>query len=128
ERTAVLAEARLDMFRGAPLLDPYGVYQRLMDYWEATMQDDAYLIAAAGWAEASRLRELFPVKNKEGKTTWPEEHDFKVGKRRFKADLVPQTIMRTRLFPDAQAKIEAAEKESMGLAERLDQLVDEQGR
>jgi type I restriction enzyme M protein len=35
--------------RQAPLLDAYDVYQHLMDYWAATMQDDAYLIAADGW-------------------------------------------------------------------------------
>jgi type I restriction enzyme M protein len=29
-------------FAAAPLLDPYDVYQHLMDYWAETMQDDVY--------------------------------------------------------------------------------------
>jgi type I restriction enzyme M protein len=44
-----LAEDLLATFRAAPLLDGYDVYQRLMDYWAETMQDDCYLIAADGW-------------------------------------------------------------------------------
>ena len=27
-------------FAGKPLIDPYDVYQHLMDYWAETMQDD----------------------------------------------------------------------------------------
>ena len=47
-----------------PLIDPYDIYQHLMDYWAETMQDDAYLIAADGWrAETYRIIE----KDKKGK-------------------------------------------------------------
>jgi type I restriction enzyme M protein len=44
-----LSEALLARFAGAPLIDPYDVYQRLMDYWAQTMQDDAWMIASDGW-------------------------------------------------------------------------------
>ena len=44
-----LAEDLLARFADLPLLDPYDVYQRLMDYWDETMQDDVYLITADGW-------------------------------------------------------------------------------
>jgi type I restriction enzyme M protein len=43
---ANLAEELLAAFDAAPLLDTYDLYQHLMDYWAATMQDDCYLIAA----------------------------------------------------------------------------------
>ena len=33
----------------ATLIDPYGVYQHLMDYWERTMKDDAWMIVSDGW-------------------------------------------------------------------------------
>ena len=32
-----------------PLIDPYDVYQHLMDYWAETMQDDVWQIALEGW-------------------------------------------------------------------------------
>src|ERR1019366_2644194 len=44
-----LAEDLLATFQKAKLLDPYDVYQHLMDYWAETMQDDAYLLVTEGW-------------------------------------------------------------------------------
>ena len=41
-----LAEDLLARFSDLPLLDRYDVYQRLMDYWDAEMQDDVSLIAS----------------------------------------------------------------------------------
>ena len=84
-----IAEDLLATFKTAPLLDAYDVYQHLMDYWAGTMQDDCYLIAAEGWKAGAQPREIRQVKNKEGKLIWPEPHDYKKGKRRFKSDLVP---------------------------------------
>src|SRR5450756_800481 len=49
-----IAEELLVVFRQAPLLDAYDVYQHLMDYWAETMQDDAYLIAADGWVRGAQ--------------------------------------------------------------------------
>ena len=55
---AALAEDLLAHYAGKPLIDRYAVYQHLMDYWAATMQDDVYLIAADGWkAEPARVIE-----------------------------------------------------------------------
>jgi len=50
-----LSDELLAVFGEARLIDPYDVYQRLMDYWEGTMQDDVFLITqAAGWMPPSR--------------------------------------------------------------------------
>ena len=46
---AQLAEDLLAHYTDKPLIEQYDVYQHLMDYWVATMQDDCYLIAADGW-------------------------------------------------------------------------------
>ena len=43
---AELAEGLLHHYEGQPLIDAYDVYQHLMDFWDETMQDDCYLIAA----------------------------------------------------------------------------------
>src|SRR5207253_6517158 len=64
EVIAALAEGLLAHYAAKPLIDPYDVYQYLMDYWAETMQDDCYLIAADGWkAETTRIIE----KDKKGK-------------------------------------------------------------
>ena len=44
-----LSEELLETFRAARLVDPYDVYQHLMDYWADTMQDDVYLLVQEGW-------------------------------------------------------------------------------
>ena len=107
-----IAEDLLATFQTAPLLDAYDVYQHLMDYWAETMQDDCYLIAADGWVEGgAQPREIRQVKNKEGKLVWPEPHDFKKGKRRFKSDLVPRRILIARYFAAERDAIDALEAE-----------------
>jgi type I restriction enzyme M protein len=104
-----LAEDLLATFRAAPLLDAYDVYQHLMDYWNATMQDDAYLIAADGWKAGAQPREIFKAKDKNNKLTWSEAHDYEIGRRRFKSDLVPAALMIARYFAAEQRAIEELE-------------------
>lgn len=95
----ILSESLLETFRTAPLLEAYDIYQRLMDQWNDSMQDDAYLIASDGWIKGAQPREIVKIKNKDDKLVWPEDHDYLVGKRRFKSDLVPSAILIDRFFP-----------------------------
>ncbi len=50
-----LSEDLLRTFERAGLIDQYHVYQHLMSYWAATMQDDVYLIAFDGWKASPEL-------------------------------------------------------------------------
>jgi type I restriction enzyme M protein len=89
-----LSEVLLAHAEGQPLIDPYAVYQHLMDYWAATMQDDCYLIAADGWvAKTSRILET----DKKGKTK----------DKGWTCDLVPKPLIVARYFAKEQAAIEA---------------------
>ena len=90
-----LSENLLHHAESQLLIDPYAVYQHLMDYWAATMQDDCYLIAADGWvAKTSRILET----DKKGKT--------KV--KGWTCDLVPKPLIVARYFAKEQADIDAA--------------------
>ena len=121
-----IAEDLLAKFKTAPLLDAYDVYQHLMDYWADTMQDDCYLIAAEGWKAGAQPREIRQVKNKENKLVWPEPHDFKKGKRRFKSDLIPATILIARYFVAERDAIAAIEAELAAIDQQLDEKREEQ--
>ena len=93
EVIAQLSEGLLAHYAGKPLIDPYDVYQHLMDYWAETMQDDCYLIAVDGWkAETSRIIE----KDKKGK-----EKD-----KGWTCDLIPKALIVARYFATEQANIE----------------------
>jgi type I restriction enzyme M protein len=111
---AELAEGLLAHYKNKPLIDPYDVYQHLMDYWAETMQDDCYLIAADGWkAETSRIVE----KDKKGK-----EKD-----KGWTCDLVRKALLVARYFAKEQAEIDQLVANLEGLSARITELEEEHG-
>lgn len=118
-----LSEGLLETFQDARLLDPYDVYQHLMDYWAQTMQDDVDLIVYAGWKDSANPRLI--VETKEQRTK--EEPDFTLGKRKFKSDLLPSVLLISRYFKPEQSKIVAIKNELDELGQTLEELQDEQG-
>ncbi len=107
-----LSETLLASFQAAPLLDPYGIYQHLMDYWANTMQDDAYLIAADGWlAQARRIVET----DKKGKTK----------DKGWACDLLPKAFIVAHYFADQQAAIDAQQSQLESLSSQITELEEE---
>src|SRR5215204_3151172 len=102
---ARLSEDLLAHYAEKPLIDPYDIYQRLMDYWSETMQDDCYLIAADGWREAAQPRLIVEDKNKKTKT----RPDFVLGKKKYQAELIPPALIVRRWFAKEQSAIEKLE-------------------
>ncbi|MDR3725964.1 MAG: type I restriction-modification system subunit M [Terracidiphilus sp.] len=113
-----LAENLLAHYAHKPLIDPYDVYQHLMDYWAETMQDDCYLIAADGWkAETSRIIET--KKSKDGKTT-------KLIDKGWTCDLVPKALLVARYFAAEQAAIDKLAADLESVTAKLAELEEEQ--
>lgn len=119
------SEGLLRHFHGQPLVDDYDLYQHFMNYWVGTMQDDCYVISADGWMKGAQPREILKVKNKDNKLVWPEEHDYLKGKRRFKSDLVPATILVARYFLKERQAIEVLDAELAALEQQLDEMREE---
>jgi type I restriction enzyme M protein len=114
EVIAELSEGLLGHYAGKDLIDHYGVFQHIMDYWAATMQDDLYLIAADGWsAKTYRLIET-DKKGKEKDKGWA-------------CDLIPKDLIVARYFADDQAKIQALEAELESLSAQMSELEEEHG-
>ncbi|NQT92720.1 MAG: N-6 DNA methylase, partial [Lentisphaerae bacterium] len=109
-----VSEGLLEHYSDKPLIDPYDVYQHLMDYWADTMQDDAYLVAVDGWkAETYRIIE----KQKNGKTK----------DKGWTCDLVPKSLIVARYFATQQAAIDALAAEQETVATQLSELEEEHG-
>ena len=109
-----LSESLLAHYAGKPLIDPYDVYQHLMDYWDESMQDDVYLIAADGWkAETSRIIE----KDKKGK-----EKD-----KGWTCDLIPKPLIVARYFAKEQAALDQLAADLESTTARLTELEEEHG-
>ncbi len=109
-----LAEGLLRHYATKPLINQYDVFQHLMDYWAATMQDDLYLIAADGWqAIPNRIIE----KDKRGK-----ERD-----KGWTCDLIPKELIVAGYFKPEQASILALEAEIESLNAQMTELEEEHG-
>ena len=114
EMILALSNDLLTYYADMPLIDKYDVYQHLMDYWEKSMQDDCYQVAADGWkAETYRVIE----KDKKGK-----EKD-----RGWTCDLVPKAILVARYFAQEQAAIDRLASELDSVTARMAELEEEQG-
>ena len=116
-----LSEDLLVRFGDLPLLDPYDVYQRLMDYWDETMQDDVYLVVSDGWIEASRPRGVIEDKDRKIK----EASDLTIGRRKYKMDLIPPALVVARYFSREQAVMDELRSRHEGAAGDLAAFVDE---
>lgn len=109
-----LAEDLLGHYVGKPLIDSYDVYQHLMDYWAATLQDDCYLIATDGWkAETTRVL----VKNAKGK-----EVD-----KGWTCELIPKPLVVARYFAKEQAAMHGLETHIETLTAEMTELEEEHG-
>ena len=103
-----ISEKLLSAFENNPLLDKYDVYQRLMDYWSETMQDDVYLIASNGWKI-----EIDIIKNKKGKETG------------WKCDLIPKNIVTYKYFQKEKEEIEKLIEKSENFVQQMETLDEE---
>ncbi len=118
ELIVTIAEDLLATFKAAPLLDSYDMYQHLMDYWAATMQDDCYLIAADGWvAETHRVLEEVKSGKKKG-----EMKD-----KGWACDLIPKPYIVARYFAKEQAELDAFQAELDVASASITELAKEHG-
>jgi type I restriction enzyme M protein len=101
----MLGENLLDTFRAndpiASLIDPYGVYQHLLDFWMETMQDDVWMIASDGW------------------------NAVQAGKPN--TDLIPPALIVARYFSAEQSAIELLEAGCDKVSYEMEQLIEEHG-
>ena len=127
----ILGEDILTTYAETPLLDAYDLYQHFMTYWDATMQDDMYLIAEGGWAAAGQLRLLLTSTDEKGKPKYTEEADFifgtKASQKRYVADLLPRTLLIARFFSEEQRQLDEIEATASALKTELEELQEEHG-
>jgi type I restriction enzyme M protein len=94
ELIEVLADSLLGQYENKPLVDKYNVYQHLLAYWNETMQDDLYIIAADGWKAATyRIQ----VENKQKKMV----------DKGWACDLLPKELVTNRFLQAKKEEIAA---------------------
>jgi len=118
-----ISEALLQTFQTAPLLDAYDIYQHLMDYWAASLQDDCYLIAADGWREAAQPKLIVEERGQKSKA----KPDFTLGRKKYLAELVPPALIVRRWHADEHAAMERLEADLAALQQQLEEMAEEHG-
>jgi type I restriction enzyme M protein len=97
-----LSEDLLSRFTSDPLLDKYDAYQKIMEYWVETMQDDAYMVVADGWdvCKDSRVAE----KGEDAEFT------IKIGTKKVKrlGQTIPAPLIIARYFLDEKNHLDQA--------------------
>jgi type I restriction enzyme M protein len=118
-----LSEELLEVFKSTKLLDPYDLYQHLMSYWAEVMQDDIFMIVSDGWKEAAKPRQIIEATDKKNK----EKPDFTVGRLKFKAELIPPSLIVSQFLKAEKTAIEKLEAEVATLEQKQDELKEEHG-
>lgn len=86
-----LSNSILKVFEDDKLIDKYKAYEYLMEYSEATLKDDLYMIVENGW-----IPKLEYGKDKKGK----------IKKNEFESDLLPKDIVINKYFKEYAKKID----------------------
>jgi type I restriction enzyme M protein len=107
-----ISESLLAQYTDKPLIDKYDIYQHLMDYWNETMQDDCYMIAAEGWkAETYRIM--------------VENQKKKLVDKGWTCDLIPKELVIKSYFKAEKQDLENLEAEKESVIAELAEMEEE---
>lgn len=108
-----ISEDLLHCYEGKALIDPYDVYQHLLNYWNDVMQDDLYIIAADGWkAEPYRIIEKNKKTGKETDKGWT-------------CDLLPPELVIDEYFSKEKKELDELQSRKETLEGELQTLEEE---
>jgi len=107
-----ISESLLAHYTGKALVDPYDIYQHLLDYWGNTMKDDVYMLVEDGWKAP-----LEPVRDSKGNPR----------KGEFDCELIPKPLMNARYFASEQAALGDLEQQLEAVTQNLEEILEEHG-
>lgn len=109
----------LGSFADQHLIDTYEIYQRLMSYWEETMQDDAHIITTDGWAAGNEVIRL--QREARGKKKNIE------GLAGLEGRLIPIPLLIKTYFAAEQTKIDELATKLEQISAETEELKEEHG-
>lgn len=121
-----LSENLLSAYANTELVSKYDIYQILMDYWAETMQDDVYVLVQDDWQAGNTLRELVPPKKGTGQgEKLKETPDLIINKKKYKAELIPPSLIVTCYFAGEQAQVDALQAKQDEATQALESYLEE---
>lgn len=126
ELIRTIAAMILEKFEPARLLDNYDVYDCLLNYWNAKLQDDVYAIKAYGYEAGRDIDYEYAqkkAKDENGETISVDDLN-KV--KSFDGALIPKEIIEAEYFADELAQLNALADQAAALEAELDEMREEE--
>ncbi len=113
-------------YEPARLLDNYDVYDCLLNYWNAKLQDDVYAIKAGGYAVAREIDYEYAKKKQKDESGETVEVDDISKVKSFEGALIPKEIMEVVFFAEELAELNVLMEQSAALDAELDEMREEE--
>ncbi|MDU3821997.1 MAG: class I SAM-dependent DNA methyltransferase [Cutibacterium granulosum] len=114
-----IGQELLEHYATAKVLDPFDVFDVLMNYWNALLQDDIYIIKASGY-QAGREVE-YTYKKKSDNSQSPDTGKIET----FEGVLIPATLIEAEYYPEEQAHLAKLDRAIRDAEAELEALLED---
>ena len=126
ELIRTIAVMLLNAYESARLLDNYDVYDCLLNYWNAKLQDDVYAIKAGGYEVGREIEYEYAQKKAKDESGETISGDDTSKVKSFEGALIPREIIEAVYFADKLATINELMEQSAALEAELDEMREEE--
>lgn len=126
ELIRTIAVMLLKAYESARLLDNYDVYDCLLNYWNAKLQDDVYAIKASGYEVGREIEYEYAQKKAKDENGETISVDDTSKVKSFEGALIPKEIIEAVYFADELAAINELMEQSVALEAELDEMREEE--
>lgn len=126
ELIRTIAVMLLKAYESARLLDNYDVYDCLLNYWNAKLQDDVYAIKASGYEVGREIEYEYAQKKAKDENGETISVDDISKVKSFEGALIPREIIEAVYFAEELAAINELMEQSAALEAELDEMREEE--
>lgn len=126
ELIRTIAVMLLNAYESARLLDNYDVYDCLLNYWNAKLQDDVYAIKASGYEVGREIEYEYAQKKAKDENGETISVDDTSKVKSFEGAFIPREIIEAVYFADELAAINELMEQSAALEAELDEMREEE--
>lgn len=113
-------------YASAKIVDPFDVYDCLLDYWNEKLQDDVYVIKASGYEAGREIDYVYATKKVKDKNGEARQAEDKSKMRSWDGLLIPRSIIENIYFPEELKAINKLIDKAELIGSKLKELCEEE--